>query len=107
MSSDPRDESLEQPFKLPQGWSNSPDGFASAALFLSSATLLLRNRYLAWFTLFISLSAHFNRQPLRTKEGNAGSLSAVLFALGALSVTYFAGAFLPPEQIQYTTMPIP
>jgi len=107
MSSDPRDAGLEMPFKLPPGWSKSPDGVASASLFLSSASLLTRNRFLAWLTLALALCAHFNRQPLRTQQGNAGTLSAVLFALGALSICYFAGAFLPPEAIEYTSVPIP
>lgn len=29
------------------------------------------------------------------------------FALGSLLVCYFAGAFLPPEEIKYTSVPLP
>ncbi|KAH9968126.1 hypothetical protein BC827DRAFT_1122226 [Russula dissimulans] len=67
---DPRDPSLESTFTLPDTWrtQDSVDGLATSGLFLAGLIMVTRNRFLAWPSLLLGLSAWLNQHPLRTKE---------------------------------------
>jgi len=102
-NNDPRNASLELPMKAPPNWTQTQETVASSAMFLASAVMLTRNRYLAWACLLLALYGHFNRQPMRTKDGGS-TLGAVLFAIVALIASYLASMVVPPDpEIPLTT----
>jgi len=88
--SDPRDSSLESRFTIPQSWrtQNNVDPLATSGMFLAGLIMVTRNRFLAWPSLLLGLSAWVNQHPLRTKESGTPPIGNLMLAVFALVVSY-------------------
>ncbi|KAI0269554.1 hypothetical protein BGY98DRAFT_1014137 [Russula aff. rugulosa BPL654] len=87
---DPRDNTLESSFTLPQTWGaqDNLDGLATGGMFLAGLIMVTRNRILAWPSLLLGLSAWINQHPLRTREGSTPPIGNLMFSFTALVVSY-------------------
>ncbi|KAI5898831.1 uncharacterized protein SCHCODRAFT_02613283 [Schizophyllum commune H4-8] len=83
---DPRDASLETPFRLPHTWySENGDLFGQAGVMLSGLIAVTRNPYLGWPIALLSLNQYLNSHPMRTKEGSSGLSNVVLCACAVIA----------------------
>ncbi|KIM24841.1 hypothetical protein M408DRAFT_331514 [Serendipita vermifera MAFF 305830] len=97
MSDDPRDPTLEVRISKPKTWVEDSDAVGSFSMILAGATMVTRNRQLAWPSVAVALAGWVNQHPLRTKEGGSG-IGPILFAFGALATSY-----LPMMVLQTTS----
>jgi hypothetical protein len=88
--SDPRDSTKESKFTIPQAWrdQNNVDGLAASGMFLAGLIMVTRNRFLAWPSLLLGISAWVNQHPLRTKEGATPPIGNLMLAFFALVASY-------------------